>query len=356
MSKSPLLSLFIATTRESLRNKMELFFNLFFPLLYLLLFGSMQGSNDGHRKIWMGVHQSGEYGVESVVGESGAWEPKVFETAEQLQEAILEGELNMGLSFDGSHVSYWYKEGDIRTQSRLKLAELSITAALERQMNQVEPSIIIRRQAETAGKVMATGREYRFAGIIAIAILSVGMMSVVSMFSRYRKNGVFNQLQIAPLRPVSFIIGITLSRVILSLVSSLIILLASVFILKVSFEINWLLLSITMICSTLGMMALGLLLNLVFRNPETTNTTAGILMFMMYFLAGVFFHVSFLPSYMQAFSSVLPLKYVATLVRHSMGIELISSGSFAIISICLALGGGIMLWIAGRKFLSSLSH
>lgn len=353
MNRSPLYSLILASFRESMRNKVELFFNLFFPLLFLLIFGSLQRGDDNYRKTWMGLFQSSGQDVESVLKQSGVWEPKLFNSEQQLQDAIQKGELNLGLSFDGSHARFFYKDGDLRTQSKLRLAQLSITAALEKQINQIAPVISSTRIEVTAGKMMASGLDYTLAGIIAIAILSTGMMSVVSMFGRYRKSGVLNQLKIAPLKPLAFILGTTFTRIVLSFFSLLLILGASIIILKASFIINWPLLAITMISSTLGMMAVGLLLNLIFRNPETANTSAGILMFLMYFLAGVFFPVALLPNYMKLVSSLLPLKYVSTLVRHCLGLELIPGNQFAIISISLTLGGLLMLWLVGRKFLRS---
>jgi len=347
------LSLFRASIRESLRNKGELSFNLFFPLLFLLIFGSLQRGSDDYRRTWMGFCASPGIDLESVVGQSGVWEPRSFASEAELREAIRKGELNIGLCYDGSRARFLYKEGDPRAESKLRMAQLSITAALEREANRVRPLLTVSRHPQSAGRVKASAFDYTLAGIISISILSIGLLSVVVMFGRYRKSGVLNQLRIAPLRPLSFIMGVTLSRMILSFFSLLIILGVSLVIMKASFAVNWLLLIITMISSTLGMMALGLLLTLLFRNPETANTSAGILMFVMHFLAGIFFPIALLPAYMKVFSAVLPLKYVAILVRHSLGIELVSMSQFALTSLCLTAGGLLMLWLTGRKFLSA---
>lgn len=351
MNRSPFVSLMLSTFRESMRNKGEIFFILFFPLLFVFIFGNLQKGNDNYRKTWLGFCQTGGANVEEVVVQSGAWELKRYATPAALKDAIRKGDIRLGLSYDGANASFFYKEGDLATQSKLRLAQLSITAALEKHSNRVRPLLTISRQEETAGKMKASGLDYTLAGIVSIGILSVGLMSVVTMFGRYRKSGVLSQLRLAPLRPMSFVMGVTFSRMVLSFASLLIILGSSVFFLKASFEIEWQLLFITMISSTLGMMALGLLLVLIFRNPETANTTAGILMFAMHFLAGIFFPIALLPDYMKAISTLLPLKYVSILVRHSLGIELISGSQFILLSSSLAIGGILMLWLAGRKFL-----
>lgn len=353
MRRSPFISLVVASFRESMRNKGEIFFILFFPLLFVFIFGNLQRDNDNYRKTWLGFCQSAGVDVADVISQSGAWELKRYDTPAAIRAAIQKGDIRLGLSYDGNRARYFYKEGDLATQSKLRLARLSITAALERHSNQVRPLLTISRHQTSAGKMKASGLDYTLAGIISIGILSVGLMSVVTMFGRYRKSGVLNQLRMAPLKPVSFVMGITLSRMVLSVFSLLIILGCSLLFLRASFEVDWLLLFITLISSTLGMMALGLLLVLIFRNPETANTTAAILMFGMHFLAGIFFPTAMLPDYMKAISTLLPLKYVATLVRHSLGIELIAPHLFILLSSCLALGGILMLWLAGRKLLGA---
>jgi ABC-2 type transport system permease protein len=334
-----------------MRNKAELFFNLFFPLLFLLIFGNMQKGASDYRKTWLGVYLSGTEQVETVIRDSGIWELRNYETEAELVQAIQTGKINLGLAYDGKHARFFHKEGDPGAQTKMLLAQFSITTALQRHANQVNPVIRVSRNEISAGKMLATGLDYTLSGIISIAILSVGMLSVVSMFGRYRKSGVLKQLRIAPLRPVSFVTGLTFTRLILSFISIFLILATSLLVLQASFQINWPLFTLTIICSTMGMMALGLILNLVFRNTETANTAAGILMFVMYFLAGVFFPTALLPGYMKLLSALLPLKYVSQLVRHSLGIELLSGWNFALICAGLALGGILMLWWAGKSFL-----
>lgn len=355
MSRYPFISLVKASVRESLRNKAEIFFNLFFPLLFVFIFGNMQRGTDSYHKTRLGLYCAGNVDIEKVISQSGVWETRHYDFPDALIEGIREGDIKLGLIYDGKEARFLYKDGDLATQSKLKLAQLSIISALEKHVNHVNPILSVSRVNVSAGKIKASGMDYTLAGIISIAILSVGLMSVVSMFGRYRKSGVLNQLKIAPLRPMSFVFGITISRIILSFLSLILILGASIIFLGAGFQVNWLMLSITMLASTLGMMALGLLLVLTFHNPETANTSAGILMFVMHFLAGVFFPVALLPGYMKAISAFLPLKYVSILVRHSLGIELIPEIRFAILSVSLALGGILMLWLTGKKYLSSSS-
>ncbi|HNU24217.1 MAG TPA: ABC transporter permease, partial [Mesotoga sp.] len=120
---------------------------------------------------------------------------------------------------------------------------------------------------------------------------------------------------------------------------------------RTTFQTDWLLFLISIISSTLGMMALGLFLTLIFRNPETAETAASILMVIMVFLAGIYFPLSFLPDYLRIVSAFLPVKYVAELIRHSLGIELVSTAYFVTTNVVLSFSGVLLLYFTGKRYL-----
>jgi ABC-2 type transport system permease protein len=351
MNSSKFLTLVIATTRESLRNKMEVFFNLFFPLLFLVIFGYMFTGSDDYRSRRVGYIQEDGKGFAEVLKSSGAWEPIPYKSEKQLAEDVRDGKLAFGVVAKGNHLTYLESTADMSKAGTLEMARLTIDSALEKKINGVKPVFIVRQTPVRAGKTNATQRDYVLTGILSVSLLSAGMMSVVAMFSRYRKAGVLRRMQTVPLNPVTFVVGMTFSRLVISYASILLILLCSIFVFKADFAVDWALLMVTIFCSTLGMMALGLLLTVLFRNPETANTTAGILMFLMQFLAGIFFPLSLLPGYLKVFSAILPLRYVSILLRHSLGVEIVSGESFALICIGLVGSGVLLLWITGRRFL-----
>jgi ABC-2 type transport system permease protein len=56
--------------------------------------------------------------------------------------------------------------------------------------------------------------------------------------------------------------------------------------------------------------ALGMLVGTVTKNPETAGVIGNIVTFPMMFLAGTFFPISIMPTYLQSLAHVLPLFYV----------------------------------------------
>jgi ABC-2 type transport system permease protein len=351
MNSSKFFALVLATTREALRNRMELFFNLFFPTLFLVIFGFIFTGVDDFRSSRVGYLQEEGTDLAAILRSSGAWEPVSYQTEQELSADVQKGKLAFGISARENQLLYIWREGDLREAGKQVMARLTIDSALEGRINGVGQFFRVKETPVPAGRAMATRREYVLAGILSVSLLSAGMMSVVAMFSRYRKAGVLRRLQTAPLRPLTFVLGTTFSRLLVSYASILLILLLSLLLFKAAFVVNWPLLLVTVFCSTLGMMAFGLLLTVLFRNPESANTAAGVLMFVMHLLAGIFFPLSLMPAYLRAVSIFLPLKYVSLLLRHSLGVETVSGLSFALTSLGLTASGVILLIITGRKFL-----
>ena len=353
MSKSKLKPMFIAFAKEAFRNKLEVFFTLFFPMLFLILFGFFFSGSGGYSKSKLGLFQSGTMDIKPIIEESGAWSVTIYETRDKLLEAVSGGEVLLGVTFDGTGIEYSYREGDLSQRSTITMAQSSISAAVEKKINDAKTVIVLEKIPETAGRTTATDADYTMSGVIAISILSAGMFSVISVFGRYRKRGVLKRFKITPVKPMTFILGSTLTRFLVSFVSILLIILVSKLLFKTTFQIDWPIFLISVISSTLGMMALGLFLTLIFKNPETADSAASILMVIMIFLAGIYFPLAFLPDYLRVVSMFMPVKYVGELMRHSLGIELLSNLDFVVINLVLSLCGIALLYFTGRRYLKA---
>lgn len=351
---SKLGSLFVAFTKEALRNKIEIFFTLFFPLIFLILFGFLFISQeDEFNKPELGLYQNGGIDIKTTIEEIDAWDIKVYDSQEELAEAVKNGEVSIGVTFDGKNLQYSYREGDLGQKSTITMAQSSITTAIEKKINEVKTVIVIERVPETAGKITATSADYTMAGVITISLLSAGMFSVISVFGRYRKRGVLKRFKITPIKPLTFVMGSTLTRFMVSFSSIFVILIVSKLLLKTSFQINWPLFLISVVSSTLGMMALGLFLTLIFKNPETAEMAATILMIMMIFLAGIYFPSAFLPPFLRVVAAFSPARYVVELLRHSLGIEFMSTTNFIVTNFVLALSGVALLYLTGKRYLKA---
>jgi len=353
MSRNSLKPVFIAFAKEAFRNRLEIFFTLFFPMIFLLLFGFFFGGSESYQKVSVGLYQTGPYDISAVIEESGAWNLRLYDGETDIGEAVKNGDILLGMIFNGEKITYLHQEGNLEQQSTIEMARASISAAVEKKINNARSFIVVENIPETAGRIRATDADYTMSGVIAISLLSAGMFSVISVFGRYRKRGVLDRFKITPLRPFTFVLGSTLTRFLVSLVSIVLILVVSRLLFRTTFQIDWLPFLVSILSSTLGMMALGLFLTLLFRNPETADAAASILMVIVVFFAGIYFPLSFLPDYLRVISIFLPVKYVAELIRHSLGIEFVSTSYFVITNLVLFLSGVVLLYFTGKRYLSA---
>ncbi|HNU24246.1 MAG TPA: ABC transporter permease, partial [Mesotoga sp.] len=236
MSRNKLKAVFIAFAKEAFRNKLEVFFTLFFPMIFLLLFGFFFGGSSDYQKPSVGLYQTGSYDISPVIEDTGAWSLSLFDDETSLEEKIKNGDILVGVTFDGEKISYLYREGDVGQLSTIEMARASISAAIEKKINNVKSLIVVENIPETAGRVRATDADYTMSGVVAISLLSAGMFSVISVFGRYRKRGVLDRFKITPLKPMTFILGSTLTRFLVSLVSILLIMIVSRLLFRTTFQ------------------------------------------------------------------------------------------------------------------------
>lgn len=345
-----LRTIFIAFTKESLRNRVEIFSNIFFPLILLILFGTFFGTPEVDRlRVGIYIDESENLTVKDFA-ELGAFEATFFDSRASLLESMDSRKLDLAVEVKNNEIIFSYLEGNISKTSQIKMLEHAIKAMLEKKVNGVEDVISLNKIPVSVGRVKSDHLNYLMAGVIAISLLSSGMFSVISLFGRYQEQGVLKRIVVAPINPFNFIIGSTLTRFLVSFLSVLIIMFCNNAIFHSQFDVNWPAFIVTVISSTLGMMALGVLMVLIFKSSGAVEG-AGILMVVMVFLAGVYFPVSFLPKYLQYLSAILPIKYVADLMRYIVGVESMSITRFLITNLVLASTGILLLYLSGKKFL-----
>ena len=348
----------LAFTRESLRNKLEVFFTLFFPLVFLILFGFFFGDSAGgdfspdRLGIYSQIEQTAE--IRKALEETGAWAVTIYTSTEELEKAVENGDVLAGIGISAGKLTFTYQEGDIARTGEIQMAKGSVASVVSKTVNDVKDVLAVNRVKETAGTVIASNFDYLMTGIISISLLSAGMFAMITLFGRYQDNGVLRKMSVAPMKPLIFILGSTLTRFIISFLSVLIVILVSNLIFDVNLAFDWSAFIIVVITSTLAMMALGMLLLLVFKKAQTAETAGSIIMTLMMFLSGVYVPIQLLPKSMQVLAMFMPVKYVADMVRSTAGLISMSAPSFWLMNIIFALSGILLLTITSMRYLRSV--
>jgi ABC-2 type transport system permease protein len=349
------VSLVKSFVRESLRNKVELFFTIFFPLVFLVIFGLFFGGEAGFtlnaERVGINIQTDRFAGLYEQLESKGIWDLRLFGDSDSMAEAVRDNAVLVGVSVSEDELLFYFPEGDPGRISRAEMTRASLAAAIEESVNDVRRVVNIERKPVAAGVYAASGIDYIISGVVAISILSAGMFAVITVFGRYRKTGVLRRIKVTPVNPTVFILGSTAVRFLMGFLAVFILVFFARVMFGVGFHMNWGIFVLSIIVSILGMMALGMLLVLVFREPESASNAASILMMLMMFLSGVYFPVIFLPNWMQVLASFLPVTYVAKLIRFSAGIEAMSITSFLAISATFIGAGFVTLGLVGKGLL-----
>jgi ABC-2 type transport system permease protein len=80
-----------------------------------------------------------------IIEESGAWSVTIYETRDKLLEAVSGGEVLLGVAFDGAVIEYSYQEGDLSQRSTITMAQSSISAAVEKKINDAKTVIVLEK-------------------------------------------------------------------------------------------------------------------------------------------------------------------------------------------------------------------
>lgn len=335
---------------DSVRNRIELFFTILFPIVFLIIFGFIFSGSSQDGKYRVGLVPSVE-GLQQAIENSGPWKVQRYARVEELERDISDGKISLGVVFEEGKLSILYAEGDIELTQRARMLALSLEPTLESLISDVPVYLKVEQVAQSPRQVETSTFDHVLTGVIAISLLSNGMFSMVTIFSRYRKQGALKRILVTGVKLSNLLIGVCIVRLLLSFLSLLLTIVVSRSLFNAHLAFDWLKLFPTLIFSTFGMMAVGLLLALIFKQPNAASNAASLLNTFMMFFSGVYFPLSWMPPYFRWIGYALPVKYVADLVRASAGLYRMNLAVFWLINTIMFLAGLTLLWISGRLLL-----
>ncbi|MCH7346183.1 ABC transporter permease [Aeromonas sp. MR7] len=155
-------------------------------------------------------------------------------------------------------------------------------------------------------------------GVIGMNLMFSGLFGVGFVIVRYRKNGVLKRLRATPLSAAEFLCAQLLSRIVITLVVSLLVFLVAYWLLGVPLlGSGWLLLLIAL-AGGAAMASLGLLIAARIQNEELASGLLNVISMPMMFLSGVWFSLEGAPVWLQQLAAWLPLSQIITAARAVM--------------------------------------
>lgn len=354
---------FIANLKTYFRSKGTLFWSFAFPVLLIMLFGAIFSGGGGKYTLYVKNYdyENGEFiadilrnstensfplknftniydAIYSQFNASGVVRIKVIgnkfgNTREELNEYIIKHKIKAVMVIPEN---YGFKLGNAIARKNATLAE-NITLMLDpsdTQGNNVILSVVSQFLSES-NLFIAGGENFlRFnttsiiqeryeyidffvPGVIALTVMTSNIFGSIERNTKYRKNGILRKLLTTPITRGEWIMAKMLFMLFLSFLSTFIILSVGIFIWGINVKIN-IYAFLIIIFTSFAFSGIGMIITRFVKEEETASSAGSAITFPMMFLAGTFFPLEIMPSFLQTIAKFLPLYYVNEGLRDAM--------------------------------------
>jgi len=333
-----------------LRDKATLTFTFLFPVLFILIFGFIMGGDGSGQIAHLGlVVSAGASGdtLEQVLADVGTLDVARYDNQALLENAMGDQQVDFGLLWDGEKLSFIYDPGRVQDNYTFQELAQGIGAAFSLRYQDVSPVLSIDKVH--VGKAAATNWfNLVVPGILAFSIFSAGLFAISGHLTAMKERKLLDRLIVTPMRPVMLLAAIASVRLAIVYISTLVTLFIATAVLHLTFPVNWPLYTVFVAAAAFGSMGFGTAIALLVRRSSSASNIANILSMVMMFLAGIYFPMEIMPSYMRVISKGLPLTYMAEAMRFATGVTDMSLVRFWAITVGLVACGLILFPFLAR--------
>lgn len=318
------LSIALYRVKSFYRDTFTFFFTLILPIIFAVIFGFVFGGNvegtSGSYEIKIGVIKE-NIDLVKVLGNIEGVKVSSFDRLDEMKNEVLKGYLDAGVILEEDTFNVIINFSSFQQKPFLRTFGENLANSYSLYEAGIKQGFLkVKEEFIDPGKARVSTLGYIIPGVLSFSISS-SIFAMIALFGYYRKRKVIKRFAVTPISPITFVAGMVVGNFIVSLLSCIFVLLFTNRIFNINFSINWGLFILSVSCSILGMMAFGILLTALFKEPQTANNVGNLLVNVMMFFSGVYFPLDFLPKYLKIFSQFLPLYYVGKILRTSVGVE-----------------------------------
>jgi ABC-2 type transport system permease protein len=306
--------------RGYLRNAAGLFFGLIFPVILILIFGAIFSSGfSGKITLYVQNQDDGQVSASFVdaLNRTGTVNPVLVSPSENFSQYLSAHSASDGIIIPAGFSANYTAGTPVNvtvygnpSQSSSAIVSGTVTGVVNGfNLKRYGGSPIIGITQTVAQAQVTKYIDFLVPGLIGFSILVSPMFSLVNISSEYKRIKLFKQLSLTPLTKIEWLASKVLFYILLSVASFLLMVAVGVFAFGAHIVLSLWLIPF-LILGPMLFASLGMLVGTVSKNTETASVVGNIITFPMMFLAGTFFPISLMPTYLQYFSHVLPLFYI----------------------------------------------
>ncbi len=201
--------------------------------------------------------------------------------------------------------------------ARALVSEQNASLALEvlaRHGQRREPPLVLEPRILFNPELEST--KFLVPGLIGFLLMLTAVLSTALSVVREKERGTMEQLRVAPLRTWELILGKTVPYLGISLLATLIILLAARVLFGVEIRGPYLDLGVAVLLYLFGALGFGLLISTI-ANTQALAFQAGLIASMLpaILLSGFIFQIRIMPEWLQAVTYLVPARYFLVILR-----------------------------------------
>lgn len=191
-----------------------------------------------------------------------------------------------------------------------KLAERLLTGEVAR-LPEPRPTV----ESRTVSGVRIRYADWVLPGLLAMNIMFGSMFGVGYVIVRYRKNGVLKRLRATPLSAFQFLAAQVVSRVLLMVVTSLMVVAGAMVLIRFKPQGSWIDLALFLAVSAAAMISVGLMVAARISSEEAADNILNLMTWPMIFLSGIWFTLEGASDWVLFGSKLMPLTHVVDGLR-----------------------------------------
>ena len=340
------------------RDRQAIFFTLFFPITFMVIFGIASGGDADPIEIGIVDNAANSFSARFVDAlEDDAIFSVTIGVEEDLRALVVDGDLALALilpaDFDGSEaaadLTMLVDAAQARQTAMLTPLVEQALLNVERELRNIEPLFpltVIDVQARSQRYI-----DFLIPGLLALTIMQISVAGSGYNIVEYRRKGILKRLFVTPIRPMHFIGGLVLSRLVITVIQVSFLLAVAVILLGVPVEGNVIELLGLIILGSSIFLSLGFFMGSIAKTQQAIMLLGNLITLPQMFLSGVFFSIDSMPDLLQPVARLLPLSYVVSSVREVIvnGLSLAEQmptvfGLFVWLAISLTLAIKLFRW------------
>jgi ABC-2 type transport system permease protein len=151
--------------------------------------------------------------------------------------------------------------------------------------------------------------------LVAILSMLLALMITAMSVSRERENGTFDQLLVSPLQPWQILVGKMIPAMLIGIVESTFLMVLALNLFNIPFVGSLFLLYASMIVFLFSIVGVGLFISAISHTQQQSILGAFVFMTPMMMLSGYATPIENMPSWLQPFTNLLPIKHFFIIIK-----------------------------------------